>query len=94
MNKFNKQDLVQIVADAGHLSKRDAKTAVDLTFDLIEEAILEDRQVNITNFGVFIPKTKQERGGTDPRNHEPIVIKRKNTVVFKPARQLKEKLNK
>ena len=94
MKKINRKDLVQVVADEGHLSKKDSRVAVDLIFDLIEQSLLDKQEVNITNFGVFTPKTKKERDGTDPRKHNRIVIKEKHTVIFRPSKQLKEKLNK
>ena len=94
MNKINRKDLVQVVAEEGKLSKRDARTASDIAFDLIEKSLLEGQEVNVTNFGVFTPKTKQQRDGTDPRKHNRIVIKAKHTVIFRPSKQLKEKLNK
>ena len=94
MNKINRKDLVQVVAEEGKLSKRDARTAIDIAFDLIEKSLLEGQEVNVTNFGVFTPKTKQQRDGTDPRKHNRIVIKAKHTVIFRPSKQLKEKINK
>ena len=94
MQKINKKDLVEVVAEEGHLSKKDSRVAVDLVFDLMEKSLLSGQEVNVTNFGVFTPKTKQERDGTDPRNHKRIVIKKKNTIVFRPSKQLKGKLNK
>ncbi|MBO7573773.1 MAG: HU family DNA-binding protein [Bacilli bacterium] len=94
MQKINKKDLVEVVAEEGHLSKKDSRVAVDLVFDLMEKSLLSGQEVNVTNFGVFTPKTKQERDGTDPRSHKRIVIKKKNTIVFRPSKQLKGKLNK
>ena len=94
MAKINKKDLVQVVADEGHLSKKDSRVAVDSVFDLIEKTLLDGQEVNVTNFGVFTPKTKQQRDGTDPRKHNRIVIKEKHTVTFRLSKQLKEKLNK
>lgn len=94
MQKINKKDLVEVVAEEGHLSKKDARTAVDLVFDLIENSILNGQEVNVTNFGVFTPKTKQGRDGTDPKSHQRIKIEEKKTVTFRLSKQLKEKLNK
>ena len=65
MQKINRKDLVEVVAEEGHLSKKDARTAIDLVFGLIEKSILNGQEVNVTNFGVFTPKTKQGRDGTD-----------------------------
>ena len=94
MQKINRKDLVEVVAEEGHLSKKDSRVAIDLVFDLIEKSLLSGQEVNVTNFGVFTPKTKQERDGTDPRSHKRIVTKKKNTIVFRPSKQLKGKLNK
>ena len=94
MQKINKKDLVEVVAEEGHLSKKDSRVAVDLVFDLIEKSILDGQEVNVTNFGVFTPKTKQSRDGTDPKSHQRIRLKEKKTVTFRPSKQLKEKLNK
>ena len=74
MQKINRKDLVEVVAEEGHLSKKDSRVAIDLVFDLIEKAILNGQEVNVTNFGVFTPKTKQSRDGTDkihPRGRYP-----------------------
>lgn len=94
VKKFNKRDLVQIVADEGHLSKKDARNALDLCFDLIEKALLEGQEVNITNFGVFTPKTRQSRDGTHPKQHTRIKIAESRSVTFRLSKALKGKLNK
>ena len=93
MPKINKKDLVEVVAEEGHFSKKDSRVAVDLIFDLIEKSLLNGQEVNISNFGVFVPKTKQSRDGTDPKTHERIIIKQKRTVTFRPSKELKGKLN-
>ena len=93
MKKLNRKDLVEIVSEEGHLSKKDARNAIDIIFDHIEEAILSGQEVNITNFGVFTPKKRQQRDGTDPKTHQRITIKETNSVVFRPCKYLKGKLN-
>ena len=94
MQKINKKDLVEVVAEEGHLSKKDARVAVDLCFGLIEKALLEGQEVNITNFGVFTPKTRQSRDGTHPKQHTRITIAESRSVSFRLSKALKEKLNK
>lgn len=94
MAKLNKKDIVEIVSEEGHLSKKDARIAVDLVFDSIEESLLNGQEVNITNFGVFAPITRQQRDGTDPKNHNRIVIKERKSVSFRTCKELKGKLNK
>ena len=93
MKKLNKRDLVELVAEEARLSKKDARAAIDATFGLMEKALLNGEEVNITNFGVFVPKTRQEREGTHPKQHNRIVIKAPRSVSFKLSKNLKEKLN-
>ncbi len=93
MAKLNKRDLVELVAERGHLSKRDAKAAVDVTFDEILKCFLEGQEVNISNFGAFEVKDRKPREGTHPKHHTRLVIPGKRVISFRPAKALKDKLN-
>lgn len=94
MEKLNKRDLVEMVADQIKVSKKDAEGAVDVVFNAIEKALLAGREVNITNFGVFEAKMRETRVGTDPKTHKRITIKAKKAVAFRVSKTLKSKLNK
>lgn len=94
MKKLNRVDLVEIVSEEGHFSKREARDAINIIFGYIENSLLEGQEVNITNFGVFSPKVRQEREGTDPKKHTRIKIKAKRSVGFRLAKSFKAKLNK
>ena len=91
--KINKSDLVEMVAEQAHLSKRDARLALDSCFDLIIEALLRGEEVNITNFGVFQPKVRKSREGTHPKKHTPLTIEETKSISFRVAKDLKEKIN-
>lgn len=94
MKKLNKNEIIEMVAEKAHLSKVDAKAAVDTTFDLVMEALLKGESVNIKNFCAFEPKTKAGRKGTHPKKHTEIQIKPKKTVILHLAKEYKAKLNK
>jgi len=94
MQKLNKRDLIEQVAEKAHISKKDAESSIDVAFDLIEKALLEGREVNITNFGAFSPKTRKKRDGTDPKKHTRITIKESRVVTFRLSKSFKGKLNK
>lgn len=93
VEKLNKNEIIDLVAERAHLSKVDAKAAVDSTFDLITEALLNGESVNIKNFCVFEPKTKAGRKGTHPKMHTALEIKPKKTVIVHLAKEFKNKLN-
>ena len=94
MKKINKKDLVELVSEEGHLSKKEARIAVDIVFDHISEALINGQEVNITNFGVFSPKVRKARDGTDPKSHKRIAISSKRSVSFRLSKQLKGNINK
>ena len=94
MKKLNRIDLVEMVSEEGHFSKKEARQAIDLIFDYIENVLLEGKEINVTNFGVFTPKTCRAREGTDPKKHNRILIKEKRSVTFRLSKSLKTKLNK
>ena len=94
MKKVNKSDLIDLVAEKAHLSKRDARAAIDTCFDLIVESLLKGEEVNITNFGVFEPKTRKARQGTHPKKHTPLTIEGSKVISFRVAKDLKDKVNK
>lgn len=94
MQKVNKRDIIDEVSEKAHISKKDSENAMQCILDIMEKALLEGKEVNFTNFGTFTPKSRKQRDGTDPKKHTRIVIKETRTVSFKPAKVLKEKLNK
>ena len=92
MSKINKNDIIEMVSEEAYLSKKDAKAAVDLTFEFIAEALKAGRDVDIANFGAFNVKTRKERVGTHPETHEKIKIKERKMVSFKEAKALKDNI--
>ena len=94
MPKLNKNELIDLVSEKARISKRDSREAIDCFLELIEEALLEGKEVNLTNFGVFEPKTREGRIGTHPKNHALINIEPSSTVTFRISKSLKEKINK
>ena len=94
MSKLNKRDLIEEVSEKTHISKKHAESSIETAFDLIQKALLDGREVNITNFGTFTPMTKESRDGTDPKKHTRITIQQTQTVSFKLSKSLKAKLNK
>ena len=53
MKKINKLDLIEIVAEEAHLSKKDAANAVAVTFDTIKEHLLNNTEISVSTFGTI-----------------------------------------
>ena len=94
MEKINKSEIIEEVSERAHISKKDSENAMNYIIEIISKSLLEGKEVNITNFGTFIPKNRKKRDGTDPKKHTRITIKETKTVSLKLARSFKEKINK
>ena len=94
MKKINRKDIIDEVSERAHISKKDSENAIREFIEVIQEALLEGKEVNITNFGTFSPMVKKSREGTDPKSHQRITIQETKTVSFKLAKLLKEEFNK
>lgn len=94
MKKINKNEIIEVVAEKEHLSKKEVKATVNCLFDLMRESLLDGQEVVITNFGSFVIKERKTRKGTHPKKHTPLEIKGGKTIVFKPSVALKEDIRK
>lgn len=92
MGRINKNDIINEVSDIAYLSKKDARAAVEATFDIIAKGIKNGDTIDVTNFGAFIPVDKSSRVGTDPVTHEKIIIKPKRSISLRLSNKLKEEL--
>lgn len=90
---MNKVELVELVAERAHLTKKDAAVAVDAVFDGVVEALVKGDEVRVAGFGTVAVKTRAARQGVNPSTHEAMTIPASKVVTLKVAKVLKEKLN-
>ena len=79
------------VADAD-VAKKNVAAIVELTFDLIADALKKDGRFSYPGFGTFNRKERKERTGINPKTKEQIKIPATTTVTFKPASRFKDEL--
>jgi DNA-binding protein HU-beta len=89
---MTKGDLINAVARAAKLSKREAGDAVDATFESLAKAIKRDKRFQAPAFGTFTVRSRKARRGRNPQTGAEITIKASRTVGFKPAPSLKKGL--
>jgi nucleoid DNA-binding protein len=75
------------------LSRKRATEIVDSLFEKIKGALARGEDVRIVGFGKFQVKFRWARKGRNPQTGEPIIIRSRRTVTFKPSRKLREKMN-
>lgn len=67
--------------------------SIEAIFNVVSDALTEGKRVEIRGFGAFSVKEKAARVGRNPRTGEPVQIEAKNTVHFKPGKDLKQAVN-
>ncbi len=87
---MNKTELIQAVAAATEMSKKDAEAAVMATFDAITNALVEGDKVQLVGFGSFEVKARAERTGRNPATKEIITIAASKVPAFKAGKALKD----
>jgi DNA-binding protein HU-beta len=90
VNGMNKTDLINAVAEASELSKKDATKAVDAVFDTILDALKDGDKVQLIGFGNFEVRERAARKGRNPQTGEEIEIPASKVPAFKPGKALKD----
>ncbi len=91
---MNKTDLINKVAEATQMTKKDASKSVEAVLESIAGALRSGDKVQLIGFGNFEVKDKPERKGRNPRTGEEMIIPARKSVSFKAGKQLREEVNK
>jgi nucleoid DNA-binding protein len=87
-----KKEIVKQIADKLGLTQLKTKEIVQHTFDAIVETLLEDRRIELRNFGVFEVKQRKARKARNPRTGQRVDVPPKNVVTFKPGKEMEERV--
>src|SRR5260370_7904210 len=83
-----KKEIVKQISERIGLTQLKTKEIVQLTFDAIVDTLLEDKRIELRNFGVFEVKQRKARKARNPRTGERTDLPPNNVATFKPAQQL------
>ena len=87
---MNKAELINAVAAAADVSKKDAEAVISATLDTIVAALKEGEKVQLVGFGSFEVKKRAARIGRNPQTKEPVEIPASVVPVFKAGKALKD----
>ena len=90
---ITRKDLVKKINYNIGYSKLISENLVNDIFNLLINNFNNKDKLKITNFGTFIKRNKKERVGRNPKTKEVKTISSRNVVVFKPSKELKNKVN-
>jgi len=87
---MTKGDLVDAVAGATGMTKRDATASVDAVFEQVQSALANGDKVTITGFGTFEVRNRPARTGRNPRTGEELKVPATKAPAFKAGKGLKD----
>lgn len=87
---MNKTDLINAVAEASDLSKKDAGKAVDAVFQTIMDSLKAGEKVQIIGFGNFEVRDRAARKGRNPQTGEEIQIPASKVPAFRAGKALRD----
>jgi nucleoid DNA-binding protein len=90
---FTKRDIVLQIYEKTGFQQKEVRETVQLVLESIADALIEGRNVELRNFGVFELQLRKSRIGRNPKWPEKdVVIPDRAVVKFKPGKELKERL--
>jgi DNA-binding protein HU-beta len=88
---MTKAELIEKMSKEAKISKAAAGKALDSFMDGVTKALKKkDGKVTLVGFGTFQKSRRKARKGRNPQTGNPIKIKAKNVVKFKPGKKLKD----
>ena len=92
---MTKRDLVVKIAADTNLIQSDVAVVVQKTLDYIANELVEGRNIELRNFGVFEIKVRKSRKGRNPNKPEiDVTIPERAVVKFRAGKELKERISK
>lgn len=91
---MNKTELVEAIAKATDLSKKDSEAALKAVTEAIKDALVKGDKVQLVGFGTFEVSKRAAREGRNPKTGDSMKIKACKAPKFKAGKALKDAVNK
>lgn len=89
---MTKKEIVRTIAEEIKMTQLKTKEIVQKTFDAIVETLVEERRIELRNFGVFEVKRRAPRKARNPRTGAKVYVPEKFVVTFKPGKAMEERV--
>ena len=89
---MTKKDIVRTISEEIGLTQLRTKEIVQKTFDAIVDVLVEERRIELRNFGVFEVKRRAPRKARNPRTGDRVNVPEKYVVTFKPGKEMEQRV--
>ena len=90
---LTKQEIVNSIYMQIGYSKKISENLLEDFFEIILLNLKKNKKVKIAKFGTFELRFKKKRIGRNPKTKESAVISERKVFLFKPSKELKNKIN-
>ena len=89
---MTKKEIVKTISEEIGMTQLKTKEIVQKTFDAIVETLVDEKRIELRNFGVFEVKKRAARKARNPRTGQRVDVPEKFVVTFKPGKEMEEKV--
>lgn len=90
---MNKADLTEQLAENAGISKVRAAQYIKILTEAIQDALVREDKVTISDFGTFTVSKRREFKGHNPKNGAAMKVPSRRIPVFRAGKGLKSALN-
>ncbi len=93
LNNLTRKELAESIAERLGFSQNSCSEIVDSFLSILKQELLAGGSIKLVHFGTFSLRDKSPRNGRNPRTGDTITIRQRQTVSFRPSKQLREQIN-
>ena len=87
---MTKADLIEAVASAKNLPKKDVEAVLEAVVEAIQQALRNNEKVSVSGLGTFTVKDRKARTARNPKTGEAVQVPASKAAKFKMGKELKE----
>ena len=91
---MNKAELVSAISEVTQQTKADTERTLDAFIEVVSKNIKKRDGVKLVGFGTFAISNRKARNGRNPQTGETIHIPAHRVPVFRPGKELKNRVSK
>lgn len=88
---MNNKEFVGKLAKRCGITTAEATTTIEEFVEVMTECLRDNNQLNVSGFGVFEVKTRNERVSVNPKTGQRFLVPPKIVPAFRPSSKLKDK---
>lgn len=92
MATITRSDFADRLRERFGLTTADAYKMVDVVFNEIRDALINDEEVKFAGFGTFKILKKNARMGRNPKTGESAVISARKVATFRPSNEFRDRV--